>query len=346
MSHHEEQEETLMTKKSLHLSLSPPRCAPYGTAQRSVLTGINPLDDPIAEHHSEQAHSNYNLHSGLRERLAHLVYNSSSSSSSSTSLLSPAGILPHPHVPLGPEVADQLTRFLGSVLPLPWQNSFRDSGGFRSLCDSLVTYSIPLSAIVEPTAARHFLRLSRQCEFLRYGPHDSQRIEVLYPPNCTDADWKGMIYFVHGGAWGSGKPWFYRLVALSFLKLGLVVAIVGYRVYPMGDTTTQVHDLNQAYSFLAKKFPKLCGVHRAQLPIGLILMGHSSGAHITKLMIMEQVKGQVLLEEARRSGKIGLNAGPLAIRPMSDAFVGLSGPYDISHHFDYEAARGVEGRFE
>jgi hypothetical protein len=25
-----------------------------------------------------------------------------------------------------------------------------------------------------------------------------------------------------------------------------------------------------------------------------------------------------------------------------DSFVGLSGPYDISHHFDYEAARGVE----
>jgi hypothetical protein len=27
---------------------------------------------------------------------------------------------------------------------------------------------------------------------------------------------------------------------------------------------------------------------------------------------------------------------------LVDSFVGLSGPYDISHHFDYEAARGVE----
>ncbi len=31
----------------------------------------------------------------------------------------------------------------------------------------------------------------------------------------------------HGGAWGSGSPWIYRLVASPFLEKNMVVAVVG-----------------------------------------------------------------------------------------------------------------------
>lgn len=40
---------------------------------------------------------------------------------------------------------------------------------------------------------------------------------------------RGTVFFVHGGAWGSGMPWMYRLVAPTFLRLNFAVVIVGYR---------------------------------------------------------------------------------------------------------------------
>jgi acetyl esterase/lipase len=123
----------------------------------------------------------------------------------------------------------------------------------------------------------------------------------------------------------------YRLVASPFLKLGMAAAIVGYRTWPDGNAKEQVDDLEQAALFLARQFPGLCthaplGRHPSHY--GTCLMGHSSGAHIALLM---------LVDRARRKLQTG------AIDPLEfDSYVGLSGPYNISHHFDYEAARGVE----
>ena len=74
--------------------------------------------------------------------------------------------------------------------------------------------------------------------------------------------------------------------------------------------------------------------------VGNVLMGHSSGAHVALLVLAD------LLEE-QMSG--GINSPPALVdndtyQWAPDHFVGLSGVYDISHHYDYEAGRGVEVR--
>ena len=315
-----------MTTKALQLSLSPPRCPPFHTAHRSVLAGLRPLNEPFHYHYhshlQDTAHSDYNLHSGVREGLMHLIANADLSR-------------PHPHLLVGPEGADQITRFLGSLLPLSWQNHIRDSGGFRFIFDTLVEYSIPVGAVTNPKAALSFLRLTRQCRTIPYGNHESQFIDLYVPENFPQEQWAGMVFFVHGGAWGSGKPWYYRLVAQSFLDMNLAVAIVGYRVYPEADTTTQVADLESAMLELMKQYPDLCGTKRVERSVGFCVMGHSSGAHIAMLFVVEQVKRllQSHLEGTHLDDKI-----------MTDVYVGISGPYDICHHFDYEASRGAEGR--
>lgn len=334
--------ESLMTKKALQLSLSPPRCPPFGTAHHSVLQGVRPLeDDPYAEHqHDVVAHSNFNLHSGLREGLMHIVYNSRLRGR-------------HPHLMLGPDGADHVTRFLGSLLPLSWQNHVRDSGGFRSIFDNVVECSIPVGAVTNPSAALSFLRLTKNRRVIRYGSHHESQFIDLYLPEETNQDlWTGMVFFVHGGAWGSGKPWYYRLVAESFLNLNMAVAVVGYRVYPSGTTDTQVADLEAAQLELTKEFPDLCGPKRTKRPFGFCVMGHSSGAHIATLLIVEQAKRLLQVEQTLVKGSDGEEThdstfGSTSSDPpgsLCDAFVGISGPYDINHHFDYEAARGVEGR--
>jgi acetyl esterase/lipase len=339
-------DETLLTQKSLQLSLAPPRSPPFGTALHSLLVGTSPSanNDPYADHQDDQAHSDYNNQhsssssssSGIRERLMHLIYNARRDGT----------IIPHPHVPVGPEGSDQVTRFLGSVLPLSWHNYVRDSGGFRSISDTVVTCSIPAGAVANPGAAVSFLRLTRQMQTIPYGDHHESQFMDMFFPECSRQELRGLVFFVHGGAWGSGKPWFYRLIALPFLKLNLAVAIVGYRTYPSGDVNTQVRDLNSAYQELSKRYPDLCGPFRSERPIGVCVMGHSSGAHLALLMVVEQTKQLLQVEQSRlESSRRRADADAADDNPtrlLVDSVVGISGPYDISHHFDYEAARGVE----
>jgi hypothetical protein len=138
----------------------------------------------------------------------------------------------------------------------------------------------------------------------------------------------------------------YRLVALSFLELGMAVVIVGYRTYPDADVTGQVEDLEQAMAMLYHTCPYLFpnqskkdndhGRRQDSHWMGNCLMGHSSGAHIALLLLVERVRYQ--LDHANHHSQRWKSVFPFEF----DSFVGLSGPYGISHHFDYEAGRGVE----
>lgn len=253
-------------------------------------------------------------------------------------------LLWHPHLSTGPELGDQITRYLGVLLPVHWHNACRDSGSFRYILDSIVTSTAPTMAITAPSVAYQFLQLTASSQRIRYGSHPRQYLD-LYLPNQQQqqqqqsTDPTRLIFFVHGGAWGSGLPWFYRLTALPFLQQGWAVAVIGYKTYPDGCTADdQVADCSQAASCLADKFPELCQRVTA--------MGHSSGAHIAMLMLVDRAKRNMLRAQEQVAGA---SRGSTASKPSTsqdpmtiDSFVGLSGPYDISHHFDYEAARGVE----
>lgn len=117
----------------------------------------------------------------------------------------------------------------------------------------------------------------------------------------------------------------YRLVAQPFLDEGWAVAIPGYRTYPDGNVANQVDDCEQAAKRLQLEYPELCQGR-------VTVVGHSSGAHVALLMLVDHVRRQLSGEEDTEE--------EFALKV--DSFIGLSGPYSISHHFDYEAARGVE----
>jgi pimeloyl-ACP methyl ester carboxylesterase len=192
---------------------------------------------------------------------------------------------------------------------------------------------------------------------------NAQYIDVFLPsPTMTNNTTtngnrrRGMVFFVHGGAWGSGQPWFYRLVASPFLRLGLAVAIVGYRVYPLSSTVQeQVDDLQMAFETLQETYPEWCST-ASTIPdrhdennnmnmlqtndqhFGTIVMGHSSGAHIALLWIVDRIKKKLKQQQQQQKNQCSNTQSGVAIT----TFVGISGPYNIDHHFDYEAARGVE----
>jgi acetyl esterase/lipase len=126
-------------------------------------------------------------------------------------------------------------------------------------------------------------------------------------------------------------------MALPFLQQGFAVAVIGHRTYPDGSTIEdQVADCSLAASCLADKFPELCQ--------RVTVMGHSSGAHLAMLMIVDRAKRNMLQAQEQLAG--ASTRGTVLVVDVTlrfadgGFFVGLSGPYDISHHFDYEAARG------
>ena len=254
----------LLTEKSLALSLAPPRAPPIDTPHRSLLTGLDPhhslqrtaalADDEDVYH---QTHSYYTDHT-LRQRLSTLLPHIH---------LSLPRRLSHPHLPAGPELGDRMTRALGSTLSLERQNALRDGGGFRRIVDTLITLSVPGMAIGNPKVAQKFMDLTNNnMTTLRYGRHPMQKIDLLLP-SSTGRPLGGLLFFVHGGAWGSGLPWMYRLVAAPFLEdLNMAVAIVGYRTFPDADVPGQVQDLERAADLLYRERRDLFDASQSRNP--------------------------------------------------------------------------------
>jgi acetyl esterase/lipase len=209
--------------------------------------------------------------------------------------------------------------------------------------DGLIVASLPALALSYPTSGLlPFMALTRSVQLLSCGPHAMQRVHLYRPSNkeeeeeeqvsCTKQPHRKLLYFVHGGAWGSGAPYMYRLVAAPFVQRGWTVAIVGYRTHPDArHVQDQVDDLEGAAT----------AVHTAlnmssSASWTTVLMGHSSGAHIALLMLVQRA-----IQSLSSSSSTPSNDEPPRLLTFA-AYIGVSGPYNIAHHFEYEAARGVE----
>ena len=275
----------LLTPTSVALSLAPPRVPPHGSLLRKLYTHPNAAhrhavlqNDKLGHHNNDErddSNKGYQSHT-LTSRLIQLFTSSSGR----------IFLLHHPHLPTSLLFPEQLTRFLGTILPLDFQHSFRDDGYFKSVLDGIVTLSCPLVTVGHWREAREFLELSHSlslpaentmqiledrhwmmlsairtrtrcqnwkengegnklpmesmpcnisiCSYHRKTAATAQKMHITNSQNknhnsTDDEDGRipvrGTLFFVHGGAWGSGHPWIYRLVAPTFLKLNFTVVI-------------------------------------------------------------------------------------------------------------------------
>jgi acetyl esterase/lipase len=240
---------------------------------------------------------------------------------------------------LSPE--DDFFRQVRRVVPLRAQYLLRDWGILRLMVDSLTwTTAIPSILREKPEALPRFLLLSgippsivsQFCNIIgvnyasvgmpkpvsfrriRYGGHHRQVLDLIETTGKQELDSKRIICFVHGGAWGSGLPVFYRLMAYPFLKNGIhAVAFVGYRTYPTGNVEEQQKDVISSLAKLQES-----GYINSQTHV--TLMGHSSGTHISAMALLKNQE----------------------LQKRINSFVALSGVYEIPRHYVYEKSRGVE----
>ena len=99
-----------------------------------------------------------------------------------------------------------------------------------------------IMALRSPKILSQFLSLGRSCQTLQYGyeKENGQVVEI----HRTGKEGAPLLVFFHGGAWLSGRPWMYRLMANTILKQGFDLALVGYTVYS-GKTDNSIVGLTE-----------------------------------------------------------------------------------------------------
>ena len=200
MSHpNDDVDNPLMTRRSLALSLSPPRAPPFDSAQRASLLGKNPSHQALAQSKKQSADDREH-HECVRQRILKghraVPYRK-----------------PHPH--LLPKSDEETIRWLGTVIPMSFLNHVRtcicrqclspltvnphlffslgDSGKFRSIVDGLVTSGVPAMAVTQPSLAGRFLHMTATRKTLRYGNHSMQIVDMFFPKEGTS---RGLVFFV------------------------------------------------------------------------------------------------------------------------------------------------------
>lgn len=218
--------------------------------------------------------------------------------------------------------SDGVTYYLHRVLPISLQNYFRDSGTFQYLADKIVSILAGFYAILMPECLFQFIELGRKMKISQYGPtsdHTYQLFQIQHQSLCIQPRKSKTLFFVHGGGWGSGQSWMYRLIAVGLghsIDCDTVITI-SYPVFPKASILEQSECIRQAIDH-AKSDQDQTMLNI--LDSTIVLAGHSSGANISALACLHAAQ---------------------AYYKLADLFIGFGGVYDVAKHYLFEARRGV-----
>lgn len=224
----------------------------------------------------------------------------------------------------GAGAMDSIFRFLNKVLPLSLQHVFRDSGGFRQLHDCGAVALACGLILIKPTLLLLHWRIGKSRRTYYYGISCCEHKQIeLYDTLCSSKEERAslansggegrLLVFVHGGAWGSGRLWMYRVIANNISRCFCCsrFALIRYPVYTMTDGSI----IQQALA-VGSAVDKARSVGDAEAPREVVLCGHSSGANVASLSVVKNFCSV-------------------------SALLSLAGVFDVYKHFLWESSRGV-----
>ena len=112
-----------------------------------------------------------------------------------------------------------------------------------------------------------------------YGTDPKQRFDVYAPKGVRNAP---VVLMVHGGAWSTGDKRSRGVVGRKverWSRAGIIVISVNYRLLPGTDPVEQARDVARALAAVQARAGEWGGD-----PGKVVLMGHSSGAHLVALL--------------------------------------------------------------
>lgn len=145
---------------------------------------------------------------------------------------------------------------------------------------------------------------------LPYADGGDQRMLDLYLP-----DKKGFatVVFTYGGGWRSGSRKSVTPIGVQMQSLGYGCALLSHRLAPKDKFPAQAEDVAAAFAWVKKNIEA-----RGGDPKRVVLMGHSSGAHLSLLIATDP---KYLAEHKLSPADIA-------------AVVGLSTPVDLQRRAD------------
>ncbi|GAA3974535.1 alpha/beta hydrolase [Allohahella marinimesophila] len=142
-------------------------------------------------------------------------------------------------------------------------------------------------------------------------------LDIYRPPDDMRQSGKPFktVIFFHGGGWESGTRSNYAFVGERMAKSGYLTVVPDTRRYPEVLFPGFMHDAADAVAWVQANISKYEGD-----PKDIVLMGHSSGAHIAALVVADKSylkTADASLESIH--GVIGL-AGPYDFEPKDETY--------------------------
>ena len=134
-----------------------------------------------------------------------------------------------------------------------------------------------------------------------YGTNERHQLDIYIPGHIEENS--PVVVFFYGGSWKRGQKEKNGFVGHRLSRKGYVTVIPDYRLYPEVTFPAFVEDAALAISWLRANID--------QAENGVVVMGHSAGAHIAALLALDKE----YLEDVGQPQSI--------IRGM----IGLAGPY-------------------
>jgi acetyl esterase/lipase len=146
-----------------------------------------------------------------------------------------------------------------------------------------------------------------------YGADAREKLDIYRPRTTAKLP---TIVFFYGGSWNAGSKAIYPFVAATLARLGNVVVVPDYRLYPQVRFPVFLQDCARAVAWTDTHLDQVGGDPRR-----VFLMGHSAGAYNAIMLALDpQYLAEAGTNRDKLAGAIGL-AGPYDFLPMTGAVV-------------------------
>jgi acetyl esterase/lipase len=165
-------------------------------------------------------------------------------------------------------------------------------------------------------AKRFYVEYPHLARDVIFDPQLEPRLDVYSPEQAGDYP---VLIFIHGGSWKDYDKKLFALVAMRLLPLDMVLVIPNYTLHPNATYERMATEVAAAVSWTLENIQDYGGD-----PQRIILAGHSAGAHLSGLALLDP----------RFLSSYGHDRREIC------GWIGLSGVYDIQAEYDYWVDKG------
>ncbi|KAL4233496.1 hypothetical protein ACF0H5_008177 [Mactra antiquata] len=145
-----------------------------------------------------------------------------------------------------------------------------------------------------------------------YGLTENEKLDIFGAKSLPGE--APILMYIHGGYWSALGREMSSYMAPVYCKSGTVVVSIGYDLAPQANIDTIVSQVKKATSFVLSMASR-------RGSSGVYLCGHSAGAHLAAMMLLQDWSAECMISPSLISGAI-LVSGVFDLNPLIDTYIG------------------------